>query len=130
MDNDKRWKRWITYTFHGIHHEYPKDKDRIVMPPAGAILISSIIFGGFWLILQKICFCFCTRVFSWLFSLCICSLCNSCLSGHLKTSLDGYGFITAFTTINIPINYFGVSTPLWDYIFQKQFQIRKINGIN
>ena len=27
IKDDKKWKRAIQYTFHGVHHEYPKDKD-------------------------------------------------------------------------------------------------------
>jgi 4-hydroxysphinganine ceramide fatty acyl 2-hydroxylase len=52
----------LQYNIHGIHHEYPRDKYRLVMPPLISILISSlfcllfiglfherglIIFGGF-----------------------------------------------------------------------------------
>lgn len=37
--------RKIVYLFHGNHHEYPRDKTRLFMPPVPSILISSIIFS-------------------------------------------------------------------------------------
>ncbi len=34
----------IVYIFHGNHHEYPRDKERLFMPPIPSILFSSFIF--------------------------------------------------------------------------------------
>jgi 4-hydroxysphinganine ceramide fatty acyl 2-hydroxylase len=34
----------IQYNIHGVHHEYPRDKDRLVMPPLISILISAMFF--------------------------------------------------------------------------------------
>ena len=36
----------FTYTLHGIHHEYPRDRERLFMPPVPSIIISSLIFIG------------------------------------------------------------------------------------
>lgn len=35
----------IAYAMHGVHHEYPRDKDRLFMPPVPSLLISSAVFG-------------------------------------------------------------------------------------
>lgn len=37
----------LVYIFHGNHHEFPRDKERLFMPPVPSILIGSIIFGIF-----------------------------------------------------------------------------------
>ncbi|MFM9027223.1 MAG: sterol desaturase family protein [Bacteroidota bacterium] len=52
----------IQYSIHGIHHEFPRDKDRLVMPPIMSVVLASlflilflglfglngwIFFGGF-----------------------------------------------------------------------------------
>ena len=116
MDNDKKWKRWITYTFHGIHHEYPKDKDRIVMPPAGAILISSIIFGGFWLILQDYAFAF---VPGFLIGYLAYAFVHYAIHAY-QPPKNFFRWLWIYHSIHHykhPDKYFGVSTPLWDYIF-------------
>ncbi len=116
MDNDKGWKRWITYTFHGIHHEYPKDKDRIVMPPAGAILISTIIFGGFWLILQDYAFAF---VPGFLLGYLAYAFIHYAIHAYQppKNFLRWLWIYHSIHHYKHPDKYFGVSTPLWDYIF-------------
>src|SRR5438045_914265 len=32
----------IVYTAHGVHHEYPRDKDRLFMPPLPSLLLAVI----------------------------------------------------------------------------------------
>ncbi|WP_083321128.1 sterol desaturase family protein [Hymenobacter glacialis] len=32
------------YTFHGVHHEYPKDKTRLAMPPILTVFVASLLF--------------------------------------------------------------------------------------
>lgn len=45
-----RGKR-IVYTMHGVHHEYPRDKERLFMPPVPSIVIASLIFAGMKLLM-------------------------------------------------------------------------------
>ena len=40
----ERAKKFV-YTLHGVHHEYPRDKERLFMPPVPSIIVSSIIFS-------------------------------------------------------------------------------------
>ena len=48
----------IVYIFHGNHHHYPRDKQRLFMPPVPSILLASIIFLIQYLILGKYAFAF------------------------------------------------------------------------
>lgn len=48
----------LIYLLHGNHHEYPRDRDRLFMPPVPSILISGTIFGIFYLIGGKYAFPF------------------------------------------------------------------------
>lgn len=34
----------LHFLFHGIHHDYPKDSQRLVMPPLVAIVLSSLLY--------------------------------------------------------------------------------------
>ena len=34
----------IVYTIHGVHHEYPRDKERLFMPPVPSIIVAITIF--------------------------------------------------------------------------------------
>lgn len=36
-------KRFV-YTMHGVHHEYPRDKERLFMPPVPSLVVATIIF--------------------------------------------------------------------------------------
>jgi 4-hydroxysphinganine ceramide fatty acyl 2-hydroxylase len=40
------------YTIHGVHHEFPKDKDRLVMPPLISFILAIFFFVLFKVILD------------------------------------------------------------------------------
>lgn len=48
-DNIKMKK--VAYVMHGNHHEYPKDRDRLFMPPVPSLILSSTLFALHYLIL-------------------------------------------------------------------------------
>ena len=41
----------ITYIMHGNHHEFPRDRERLFMPPVPSLIISSIIFFIMYLLM-------------------------------------------------------------------------------
>jgi len=107
----------IQYTAHGVHHEFPKDKDRLAMPPVLSITIATILLFVFRLILGDLVFSF------------------------LPGFLVGYaGYLSVHYMVHAfqpPKNFFkalwinhgthhykdgevvfGVSSPLWDYIYR------------
>lgn len=43
----------IHFIFHGVHHDYPNDAKRLVMPPSASIPLAAAFFGLFYLILPK-----------------------------------------------------------------------------
>lgn len=50
------WGRRIHFIFHGVHHDYPNDARRLVMPPSASIplailffLLFQAIFAPYWL---------------------------------------------------------------------------------
>ena len=38
-----RAKRFV-YVMHGVHHEYPRDRDRLFMPPVPSLLLAFLLF--------------------------------------------------------------------------------------
>jgi sterol desaturase/sphingolipid hydroxylase (fatty acid hydroxylase superfamily) len=40
----------LHFIIHGIHHDHPNDKLRLVMPPAVSIPLAALFFGGFLLL--------------------------------------------------------------------------------
>src|SRR5690606_23163441 len=52
FEAESRIGRRIVYIFHGNHHEYPRDRMRLFMPPVPSILFASIVFFVLWLIIR------------------------------------------------------------------------------
>jgi sterol desaturase/sphingolipid hydroxylase (fatty acid hydroxylase superfamily) len=48
----------LLYTIHGVHHEFPRDKDRLVMPPVVSILLAAGFFLLFYAVTGKFSFLF------------------------------------------------------------------------
>lgn len=47
------WGRKIHFIFHGVHHDYPRDAKRLVMPPSASIPLAVAFYFLFNLILSK-----------------------------------------------------------------------------
>src|SRR6185436_5363142 len=58
MAGDTEQKAKFQYTMHGVHHEFPKDKTRLAMPPLLSITLSTILLFLFRLILGDLVFSF------------------------------------------------------------------------
>lgn len=51
MVAESKMGRKIVYTMHGVHHEYPRDRARLFMPPVPSIIISGIVFAMMYVVL-------------------------------------------------------------------------------
>jgi sterol desaturase/sphingolipid hydroxylase (fatty acid hydroxylase superfamily) len=40
----------LHFVIHGVHHDHPNDKMRLVMPPGASIPLAALFFGAFWLV--------------------------------------------------------------------------------
>ena len=110
-------KKKISYTMHGVHHDYPKDKSRLAMPPVLSLIIATVLFIIYRAVLGDYVF------------------------GFLAGFLIGYaGYLAVHYSVHafkVPNNFlktlwhhhsihhyresdraFGVSSPLWDHIFR------------
>ena len=58
MDTYTAFRKKIQYAFHGVHHDYPKDKDRLAMPPIVSITIATILLFLLRLIMHDFVFGF------------------------------------------------------------------------
>ncbi len=48
----------ISRTIHGVHHEYPHDKERLFMPPVPSLILATILFSFFYLLFGKYVYIF------------------------------------------------------------------------
>lgn len=62
LQKSKRTYRF-KYVLHGVHHEFPKDKGRIVVSPLPAVLFSALLVSLFYLILGNSSFSFTSGFF-------------------------------------------------------------------
>jgi sterol desaturase/sphingolipid hydroxylase (fatty acid hydroxylase superfamily) len=47
LQPDNRWGRRLHFIIHGVHHDYPHDPMRLVMPPSVSIPLALLFFFGF-----------------------------------------------------------------------------------
>ena len=105
----------LAYLFHGIHHEYPHDMDRILMPPLPGLIIISTLFLFFSLLMGPYVYLFIPGFMTgYLFYTFV----------HFKThALKVPSFLKrqkkhhAIHHYKHPDKAFGVSSPIWDWVF-------------
>lgn len=115
---DWKLQQRLQFTMHGVHHQYPNDKDRLVMPITVSIPLSFLLLGVFYLLLGNL---------AWSFG-------SGFMLGYLAYDMTHYS-IHFFTRVKHPIflklrqhhmdhhfrdsqRGFGVSSPFWDHIFR------------
>lgn len=47
---EAKWSQRFHFIMHGSHHQYPKDEERLLMPPVPGLIMASGLFGIFYLI--------------------------------------------------------------------------------
>ncbi|MGF1669998.1 MAG: sterol desaturase family protein [Balneolaceae bacterium] len=105
----------IAYSIHGIHHEYPRDKERLIMPPVPGLLILSILFGIFWAVMGEYLFIFMPGFMTGylLYTFVHFSVHKTPVPSYLKVQYRHH----AVHHYKYPNKAFGVSTTLWDRVF-------------
>jgi sterol desaturase/sphingolipid hydroxylase (fatty acid hydroxylase superfamily) len=115
MEPDTPIKDKLQYGIHGVHHDYPKDKDRLAMPPFVSAAYAAILYLLFTLLMGDFALYF--------------------LPGFLLGYSGYLGVHYVVHVYNPPKNFlkvlwvnhaihhyknpdsaFGVSSPLWDYL--------------
>lgn len=115
MEPDTPVKDKLQYSVHGVHHDYPKDKDRLAMPPFVSAAYVLIFYAVFNLIMGDFTLYFLP---GFLFGY------SAYLGVHYivhayqppKNFLKILWVNHAVHHYKDPDVAFGVSSPLWDYI--------------
>lgn len=111
------WGRKLHFVVHGVHHDYPGDASRLVMPPIVSVPLAILLFAIFALVFGRV------SLVVW----------SGLVAGYLCYDMIHYA------THHFPMNNrigawlkqyhlrhhfkddhrgYGVSSPLWDYIFR------------
>jgi sterol desaturase/sphingolipid hydroxylase (fatty acid hydroxylase superfamily) len=108
----------FVFLFHGLHHDDPDDPTRLVMPPVPAILIVGLLYAFFSLMVPERYM----QVFMAFFI--VGYLCYDYIhyaTHHFKMTSKVGRYLKKF---HLQHHYrhekakYGVSSPLWDYIFR------------
>jgi 4-hydroxysphinganine ceramide fatty acyl 2-hydroxylase len=116
MEPDSPVKDRVQYTMHGVHHDYPRDKDRLAMPPYVSLLYTALFYGGFRLIMGDAAFFFLPGFLTgYAMYLAVHYVVHAYQppKNFLKVLWVNHGI----HHYKDPDKAFGVSSPLWDYIF-------------
>ncbi len=104
------------YTLHGVHHEYPKDKERLAMPPVMSITIATTLLFGLRFVLNDM-------VFAFLPGFLVGYAGYLAMHYILHTFKARKGFFN-FLWANHAVHHYkdqtkayGVTSPLWDIVF-------------
>lgn len=111
------WKG-IFYLFHGVHHEYPNDSKRLVMPPAVSIPLAILFYSLFYWLIGRPYHepFFAGFVFGYLcYDLIHYATHHFSMKRGIPLFLRKYHLRHHFQDEH---RGFGVSSPLWDYIFR------------
>jgi sterol desaturase/sphingolipid hydroxylase (fatty acid hydroxylase superfamily) len=119
----KRAQKFV-YIMHGNHHHYPRDRDRLFMPPLPSIILATVIFSVQYVVLKQNTFTFFPGF----------------MLGYLLYASMHY----AIHAWNPPFKWmkplwrnhhlhhykdehkgFGVSSTIWDHVFGTMFDLNK-----
>ncbi len=119
----------IHFIFHGVHHDYPSDSRRLVMPPSVSIPLAALFYFLFRFLIGDIS---------------VLPFFAGFLTGYLFYDMTHYAvhhfnmhskFWLAIKNHHIKHHYqnpdkgYGVSSPLWDYFFGTMFPKKEDQNI-
>lgn len=119
IDESKAGQRFH-FIMHGNHHLYPKDNDRILMPPVPGLIMGTFLFGMFYLFFSIIGY----AVYTWAFfpGFFLGYLLYSFLhrATHLSKPPKRFKYLWKHHSLHhykYPDKAFGVSNIFWDRVF-------------
>jgi len=112
----------IHFIFHGVHHDYPSDSRRLVMPPSVSIPLAALFYFLFKFLIGDVS---------------VLPFFAGFLIGYLFYDISHYAihhfnmhskFWLAIKNHHIKHHYqdpdkgYGVSSPIWDYVFRTHYK--------
>lgn len=123
------WGKRIHFIVHGVHHDYPKDSKRLVMPPSVSIPLASLFYFLFLISIGSIL---------------AAPFISGFLTGYLFYDITHYAihhfnmhnkFWLAIKNHHSKHHYqnpnlgYGVSQPIWDYVFGTTFNEKEVTEL-
>jgi sterol desaturase/sphingolipid hydroxylase (fatty acid hydroxylase superfamily) len=119
ITENKHVKRFH-FIMHGSHHLYPKDTERLLMPPVPGILMASVLFGIFYIMFSIAGYSTLTWAFFPGFFLGYLLYSFLHRATHVVKPPKAFKFLWKHHSLHhykYPNKAFGVSNTLWDHVF-------------
>ncbi|RLD21332.1 MAG: fatty acid hydroxylase [Bacteroidetes bacterium] len=117
INTDTPSRAKFQHTFHGVHHDSPRDKTRLAMPPVASVTLATILFLGYRFILGFYGLPFAAGFLAGYASYLVIHY-----SVHAFRPPNNFFKILwihhAIHHYKEPEAAFGVSSPIWDHIFR------------
>ncbi|WP_153797993.1 sterol desaturase family protein [Foetidibacter luteolus] len=123
-----KWGLRLHFIFHGVHHDYPKDAKRLVMPPSASIPLALLFYFLFLWILQNK-----TNLYAFFPGF----LVGYLIYDMMHYAMHHYNFKSSLMKkvkqhhmlhhYDDSTKGYGVSTALWDVIFRSGFPKKQKN---
>ncbi|MCC5945931.1 MAG: sterol desaturase family protein [Bernardetiaceae bacterium] len=110
-------KKTIQYSFHGVHHEFPKDKTRLAMPPLLSTALMLTLLGGFYVAIGDYTFGFLPGFLTGYASY----LCVHYVVHAFRPPKNIFKVLWVHHGIHHYKDHtvaYGVSSPFWDWVFR------------
>lgn len=120
------WGQRIHFIFHGVHHDYPQDAKRLVMPPSASIPLAILFYLLFSLFFknQSLLFSFFAGFLAGylLYDMLHYAIHHASFKNPLMKKLKRHHMMHHYAD---PHKGYGVSSALWDIIFKSGFHKKK-----
>ncbi len=117
---DSELQQDVMFLIHGVHHDFPHDPDRLVMPPVLSIVLAVVLgYPIFWIVgpvLFAPAFAGLVTGYLW-YDMTHYAVHHLRQRTEMGNKLRKHHYLHHFKT---PDARYGVSTPLWDYVFGTQ----------
>jgi len=121
MPPDKPWAMRIHFIFHGVHHDYPSDAKRLVLPPSVSIPLATIFYLLFKAILpvNDVFGFFPGFILGYLvYDISHYAIHHFNFKGSVWKKIKQHHMLHHYQD---PAKGYGVSSPFWDKIFGSDF---------
>jgi len=118
--NENKYVQRFHFIMHGSHHLYPRDMERLLMPPVPGLIMASILFAVFYLIFSFLGI----PIYTWAFfpGFFLGYLLYSVLhrATHIQKPPKRFKYLWRHHSLHhykYPNKAFGVSNTFWDRVF-------------
>lgn len=128
FEPDTRWGRRLHFIIHGVHHEYPHDPMRLVMPPSVSVPLAILVFLLFRLLVGPVWSLpfFAGFLVGYLFyDMTHFHIHHHRSDNRLSLALRRYHYRHHFQQSD---RGYGVTSSLWDRVFRTVPVLRRLSG--